>query len=131
MRYLLVLLGGIVCGAVLAFIAANTLLQRDAYPRSVMQILQHHVGALRQARRRGDCGLEGLRRHWTGMANLALEIDPAFAARAPEPAFSETSQRFVRLMTTLAQSPPVDCATLDHAQAQINEACEDCHRQYR
>jgi hypothetical protein len=132
MRYLLILLGGIILGAVLSLMVANTLQQRSAYPRSVMRILQHHLSALRQARQRNDCGAPaGKRSEWIGIANLAEEIEPAFADSSFSPAFGETSRHFMSLTAEIAHAPATVCTDFDRQFARINDACDDCHRSFR
>ncbi|MEO8670544.1 MAG: hypothetical protein ABI411_04450 [Tahibacter sp.] len=132
MRYLLILLGGLILGAVLTVMVVNTLQQRSAYPRSVMRILQHQVVTLRQARRHNDCGTPaGKRSEWSGIANLALEIEPAFSDAALPPAFAETSRHFVTLTAEIAHSPATACADFDQQLARVNDACDDCHGSFR
>ena len=64
MRNVLLLLLGLALGALATFNVFNALQRRDAYPRGVMNVMAHHVAALREDLRRGRCGdanLEHLR----------------------------------------------------------------------
>jgi cytochrome c556 len=130
MRHLLLLGLGLVVGAMLAGIVANTLARRAAYARGVMQVMQHQYGELRDAMRRGRC--EGdFAPQRDLLARLTEEIGPAtHGDDTPEASFREYTQR---LRDAVAALPPAgaSCSALAPATMKIGDACEACHRQYR
>ena len=127
MRNLLLLLFGIVVGAIAAANIINTLRQRDAYPRGLMDVMQHHYGALRDAAKGGRCG-DGMTRDFAVLRQLSDEIATAvYASDTPDAPFREYDQR---LHDALA-STPANCAEASPALDRIGAACDACHRQYR
>lgn len=129
MRSLLILLAGALVGALLAFSAANTLYQRDAWPRSVMNLLQHHLGELRRLQRTGRCSAAQSALHFERIAQTSADIGPSRSDNKPD--YHDQARRFLDLSQRLAASPPSDCPGLDAALQQIGNACQDCHRDYR
>jgi hypothetical protein len=129
MRALLILLAGVVIGALVAFSAANALYQRNAWPRGVMNVLQHHVGELRRLQRRNDCAPEKSAAHFQRLAQTGADIGPAFTDEKPD--FHDQARRFVDASNRLGAEAPANCQALDQALQQTSDACESCHRQYR
>jgi hypothetical protein len=129
MRSLLLLLAGALIGALVAFSTANALHQRNAWPRGVMAVLQHHQAELRRLQRSGRCEAAGLSTHFRRLAETGSDIAPSQPGEAPD--FYEQAKRFGQLTQQLAQQPPQDCKALDAPLQQLGEACEGCHRDYR
>lgn len=129
MRNLILLLLGIAVGAAGAASIVDAMNKRDAYARGVMNVMQHHLGSLRDGVRRGQCGdqtaadLERLR-------TLASEIDSAvYPDDIPDAPFREYSGK---LRDILQQTPDrADCPTLKTFAEKIGATCDECHRQYR
>jgi len=69
MRQVVLLFIGLVVGASSGIAVVNTLRQRDAYPRGLMDVMQHHYAALRDDTRRGHCELSA--HHLDMLRNLA------------------------------------------------------------
>jgi len=129
MRAMLILLAGAVIGALVAFSAANALHQRNAWPRGVMNVLQHHVGELRRLQRQNDCAPAKSAAHFQRLAQTGADIGPAFADEKPD--FHDQARRFVDTSSRLGNEAPPNCQALDQALQQTSDACESCHRQYR
>lgn len=129
MRSLLILLAGALVGALVAFSAANTLNQRNAWSRGVMHVLQHHLGELRRLQRAGDCAPMRTVAHFQRLAQTAADIGPSH--REEKPDFHEQAKRFIDATGGFATTAPADCAALDAAVQQVGNACQGCHRDYR
>jgi cytochrome c556 len=129
MRQLMLLLAGALLGALGAFSAANALHQRNAWPRGVMAVLQHHHGELRRLQRSGSCPASALATHFQRLAQTAADIGPSGASEPPD--YHEQARRFVEQATRLASQPPADCQALDAPLRALGEACQGCHRDYR
>ncbi|WP_386066025.1 cytochrome c [Tahibacter sp. UC22_41] len=129
MRSLLILLAGLLIGALVAFSAANSLHQRNAWPRGVMNTLQHHLAELRRLQRSNDCGAARSAVHFRRLAETAADIVPSHPDQPAD--FAEQARRFADAGARHAAEPPVDCRTLDQALQQTGEACQGCHRDYR
>jgi cytochrome c556 len=131
MRLLLTLLAGLLAGALLATNLANTMRLRHAYPRGVMAVMQHHLGALRAQVRSGKCTSDASRPHFEMIAHVARDIDTAFADLArTDPDFVRKAADFARA-GEVDDARPIDCAGLDARVSRLNDACESCHRAHR
>jgi cytochrome c556 len=130
MRYLILLVLGIVVGAACAAIGVNTISRRDAYPRGVMNVMQHQLMALKQDERGGHCDAKSTRTPLAILRDLAEGVELTFYADDTADApFREYSQR-LRDAVVLA-SDANDCPALVLAVDKIGAACEACHHQYR
>ena len=127
MRQIVLLVLGIAIGAVGAASVVNTLRQRDAYPRGLMDVMQHHYAALRDDVRRGHC--ERSAQHLNVLRGLAGEIGTAvYDEDIPDATFREFESR---LADALSANMPGDCKALAAPVQKIGDVCDDCHRQYR
>jgi cytochrome c556 len=129
MKYLILFLIGLAVGALAATSAVNALARSHAWPRGLMEVMQHEYGGLREAVRSGKCAAPTREKLW--LAQLAADVEPAFypdsAADAP---FREYTQRLHESIAALPEMP-TDCATLAPIVTKIGNDCEACHRQYR
>lgn len=129
MRSVLILLAGLLVGALAAFSAANALRQRNAWPRGVMAVMQHHFGELRRLQRSGTCPPAVTATHWQRLAQSGADISPSQPTLAPD--YHDQARRFISLAAGHAAAPPADCKALDAPLQQLGEACQNCHRDYR
>ena len=127
MRQLVLLVLGIAVGAAGGISVVNTLRQRDAYPRGLMDVMQHHYAVLRDGVRRGRCGQSP--QHLTVLRSLTDEIGEAVYGEDDADASFREYQ--TRLAGALSAPAPTDCAALASQLQKIGEACDACHRQYR
>lgn len=131
MRNLLLLVLGVAFGAAVASLVLNALGRRDAYPRGVMQVLQHETGMLRGALRSRACGTTDASRAKMLIGALTEEIEPSVLGDSTADApFREYLQRLRDASAELAASAP-DCAAFAPIVTKIGDACDACHRQYR
>ena len=127
MRNFLLVALGLALGVLATSNIINALQRRDAYPRGVMNVMQHHMAALHDDLRRQRCVDPG-QEHWLTLRALAGQIGTAvYRGDTPEPPFREFEKR---LADAVAASP-ADCKELAPALERIGAVCEDCHRQYR
>ena len=127
MRNFLLVALGLALGVLATFNIINALQRRDAYPRGVMNVMQHHVAALHEDLRRQRCGDLG-QEHWLTLRTLAGQIGTAvYRGETPEPPFREFETR----LADAVAATPGDCKALAPALDRLKAACDDCHRQYR
>jgi len=127
MRSLVLVLSGLAVGAIAAANIINALRQRDAYPRGLMSVMQHHYAALREDLRRNHCGDSTLA-HLPPLRDMQTELAAAvYGDDTPDAPFREFDQR---LHDALAAAP-ANCTELAPAVDKIGAACDACHRQYR
>lgn len=127
MRFVVCLFVGLLVGAIGATTAVAIVSQRHAYPRALMTVLQHELGAARDAARLGTCSDNPRRIATLGM--LANDIPRAIPQK-------DSSQRvFVQYVDDLhkqiALTPVANCPAQIQALTDIANACEACHRDYR
>jgi cytochrome c556 len=132
MKYAILLLIGLLAGAMGATVVVNTLRQRDAFARGVMDVMQHHFATLRENIRARRCDPIQSAHAITQMGALANDIEPAIypdsTADAP---FREFTGRFTDTLGAVPSPPPTDCAVLAPLVQKIGKVCDDCHQQYR
>ena len=129
MRALLLLVLGLILGAMGATLAVNALRQRDAYPRSVMTVMAHHAGALHLALRARQCDAAASATHLGRMQVMTAEILPAFPG--VDPPFRDGVDKLRQSIDTAVAAAPRDCPAMQQALKPIDDACDACHRQYR
>jgi hypothetical protein len=127
MRQIILLALGLVVGAAGGITIVNTLRQRDAYPRGLMDVMQHHYAKLRNDARRGRC--EDSAPELNLLRELSAQIATAvYPDDIPDAPFREFD---ARLRAALAAAPGADCASLTPVMDKIGAACDACHREYR
>lgn len=130
MRYLVCLIAGVVLGAIAASTLGNISARRNAWPRGLMNVMQHELGDARAAARAGRCIGPDMPAASTHLRLLADDIQPALLAPGTrDRVFSQYSSD---LRTTLAKwDTGADCARQGEALTAVANACEACHRDYR
>ncbi|HEY0229617.1 MAG TPA: hypothetical protein VGC55_00075 [Dokdonella sp.] len=130
MRYLICLIGGVLLGALIALTAANALQRRNAWPRAVMNVMQHELGSARDAARLGQCATPAANASTAHLALLGQDLEPALlAAGASDRVFTQYADD-LRKAVAKAQSAP-DCPQRSAALTDVSNACDACHRDYR
>ena len=126
MRQAILFMLGLAVGAIAAANIVSTLRQRDAYPRGLMNVMQHDTGLLHDAARtnRCDAATQGT---FERLHRLADDIETAvYGTEPPDPPFAEYAQRL-----RAAIPPSLECNRLPQTLDRIGAACDACHRQYR
>lgn len=130
MKLVIALVVGLLAGAMGAVVVANTLRQRDAYARGLMDVMQHNYSVLRESLRTRRCDPAATAHALGQLRALAPDIDTAvYTDNTPDAPFREFSGR---LATTLEHAAPAaDCAALAPLARDIGKVCDECHQQYR
>jgi cytochrome c556 len=129
MRAALLILLGLVIGALGAGYAVNALNARDPLPRAVMTVMDHHFDALRDAVKSGRCEAAAVRGQLAGLQAVAADVPAAFPG--VERDFLDHAERLGKAITDAANAAPADCPALAAALKPVGEACKSCHDQYR
>lgn len=130
MRLLLVLLLGLVVGAIAASMVGNTLRLRHAYTRGVMAVMQHHLATLQRATRSGQCAASASTTHLRRIAEASADIVPAFAS-INDADFRDHADRLHAAVGQALRQPPADCPALAATIQRLGDTCDACHRIYR
>lgn len=129
MKALVLLLVGLLAGALCTAALVNALGKRNAHERAVMVVLARHMDGLRIAADDQDCAGPQVQARLGQVAAAASEMDYAFATW-DDPVFARHTRRF----QALAQAAPAqvrDCRTLAEAIEAFDASCRTCHRDFR
>lgn len=130
MRYLLCVIGGLLIGAMVALTFANAMQRRNAWPRALMTVMQHELGAAREAARANPCNAPVFRSASEHLSLLSADIEPAMLE--PGSADRVFSQYAGDLHTAIGKMQAADsCAAQAEAATLAKQACDACHRDYR
>jgi hypothetical protein len=131
MRQFVLLVIGLFVGAACTFVLARGLAQRDAYPRAVMNVMQHHMAELRRLERSGKCSAQDTANHTARIADLSHDVLDALGADAKsDPHLGDFAGGLERAAEP-ARAGSSDCPALARSLGSIADACEACHREYR
>ena len=129
MRNLILLAIGLAVGAIAAMSVLNALGQRDAYPRGLMNVMQHHYAGLREGLRNNHCATAPA--DVDALRLLSRDVENAmYPDGSADPPFLEYEQRLDAGLIE-ASAAGTECAVLKPAVDKITAACDICHHQYR
>jgi hypothetical protein len=133
MRALILLLVGLVAGAMLTATAIN-LLRIGEGPRThaaLMNTLQHQLGNAREAIETGCAEGRG-ERQFLVMRALADDLEPLFLPRGYEPELFERHSRQFRARLDQAVALPAEasCAAREQALEPVHASCQSCHSDF-
>lgn len=132
MRSVLLLILGLAIGALGAAKVSSVLHMRDAYPRGVMSVMQHHLGTLAQSMRQGKCPAQDTQLHLERLKAMQPDILPAFAGNVgTKPDFQQHARKLDAAIDAALAAAPADCPALRKAVSQIGGECKSCHEAYR
>lgn len=130
MRYLVCLLAGLFFGAILASMTLNTVARRHAWPRGLMNVMQHELGVARGAARDGSCQQPPTR---DAAAHLHLLANDLERALLPSGAKDRVFVKYANDLRSALSAWDVSAACVQQTEAltTISHACDACHRDYR
>ena len=130
MRYLVCLIGGALIGALVAVTIANVLGQRNAYPRALMDVMQHDLGRARDLVHANQCTTPDANATAGHLKLISNDIEPAFLAPgAHDRVFSQYASDLRDAVAAFAAAQ--DCPARTEALTKIGHACDACHRDYK
>lgn len=130
MRYLISLIVGALIGAIAGSTFSSAMAQRDAWPRGIMNVMQHELGNARSAARARPCAAPVLTTASAHLHLLSSDIEPALLAPdTKDRVFSKYASDLRSALAKWDTSAP--CADQGAALATVANACDTCHREYR
>jgi hypothetical protein len=130
MRYLVSLIAGALLGALLAVTIANIVGERNAYPRALMNVMQHELGRARDLVHANRCSSPDANAAAEHLALMAGDIEPALIAPgAHDRVFSQYASDLRDAVAAFAAA--ADCPARAEAVTKIGHACDACHRDYK
>lgn len=129
---LILLLVGLIIGAVCTSFAIQTLSKGSEFPKGVMALEGSHMGSLNKLRAENRCTTAEIQPHLITMRIVASDIEPAFKK------LSEGDIQFVRYAGDLRRALDFqlakainNCPDLVTGMSEIKKACDNCHRDYK
>lgn len=136
MRALLLLILGLGLGVFAGLSIARQASMLRAYPRGVMNVLQHHLTAARDELQKGDaCAAAQLQQNLQALQRFSTEVEPALnpPGSKRDAELDRLQQELINAMKPIAKlSDLSSCARVDAKLiTAIDQTCRDCHLAYR
>lgn len=130
MRYLLCIIVGLLAGAIIAGSAGQALSRRHAWPRAVMNVMQHELGTARSAAHAGQCADPAMASASAHLRLLTTDLESALLG--PGEKDRVLSQYASEMRAAVAKwDASASCERQSQALTEISNACDACHRDYR
>lgn len=130
MRYLVCLVVGLLAGAILASMALNTMTRRNAWPRGLMNVMQHEFNVARRAARDGSCQQDPTGNAADHLRLIAGDLERALLpAGSKDPEFTKHADDLRAALAAWDVKAPCNLQT--GALSTVNRSCDACHRDYR
>lgn len=131
MRSLILLVIGLLVGALCTVIAINTLNRGTAYPNAVMALLGQQMKAMDTSIKQSRCASTDLTPRLQTLRFVANDIEPAFADMKDEAQFGRYAADLRSAADAALMTPPATCAAATAALSKLDKACDSCHRDYK
>lgn len=131
-RYLTVFVIGAAVGIFAAVVVIRAIQARsDHFASSVMHVQEWHMSQLHRRAEENRCNPTDVLPHLRALRVLAEDLEPAFPGLRDDQRFARHSARMRATLDAALQSPPLNCAGVQTANKQVQDACRDCHRDFR
>lgn len=131
MRSVMILLAGLLTGALLTLIAVNSLSKGTAYPNGVMAVMAAQMGQLDGKLKAGACSADDLAQPLLTLMALGNDLEPAFLPTADDNAFSSQSADYRAAVDSASTALPTDCTQASEQIEAISLTCKACHQQFK
>jgi cytochrome c556 len=129
MRAALLIVLGLVVGIIGTAFTMNALSERNPFPPALMVTMGFHRQQLQQGIKGQRCEAAANLDQLQHMQMIAADIPAAFP-NAPQP-FNDLAKQLRSSLQLAAQAAPADCPALAAALKPVDEACKQCHQQFR
>lgn len=129
MRAALLIVLGLAIGIIGTVFTLRALDERNPYPNALMVTMGFHRHQLQQAVKGQHCDATANLDQLQHMQMIASDI-PAVFPDAPQQ-FQNFASHLKTALQSAAQSAPADCPALVTALKPVDQACKECHQQYR
>jgi hypothetical protein len=130
MRYLICLIVGLLAGALMANMGGSAIAARHAWPRGLMNVMQHELVDARSSVRAGTCSAPS---NTAAAAHLQLIGADLERALLPPGTKDRVFSQYANEMRAAIDQwdPKAACPRQAESLTTIANACEACHRDYR
>ncbi|PJK12868.1 hypothetical protein CO614_03180 [Lysobacteraceae bacterium NML120232] len=131
-RYLIVLVIGLVLGAIAAVMAMRSLeARKDHFPDSVMNVMGWHMGKLKGNIETNRCNATDALPHLQTLRRMGDDLDFAFTDLASDERFAKHSANFRAVLDSALASPPLSCESLGKTLGDVGGQCKACHDDFK
>lgn len=131
MKYVGMLVLGIIIGTLLGAYALKALSAGSEFPKGVMAIKAYHSGQLRENLQAGRCDAAALSPHLDTLAAVARDIEPAFLLPDSTDGIFRQYADDMRNRISKAYGSLGDCDRAREAISAVSDGCKACHRDYK
>lgn len=132
MKSLLLILTGLLVGALCALAAAKAVATRHAHERATMVVLAQHMDAMRRAGDDTACADDGIRQRLQQISFAARELTYAFPdLDTPGSEFARRRHDLQQAADTAVAQGIDDCQALAQTTGTLARVCQECHRRYQ
>ena len=131
MKALAWILLGLLIGSFATVSVLNALRPASAFPKGVMALFQHHLGAAREQVTAGRCDA-ALAGHFEALEVIARDVRPAFAEMVEhDEVFARYADQLAAATRDARAGNLADCKQAGERLAAIGDGCKACHREYK
>jgi hypothetical protein len=131
-RYLALLILGLAIGVVATVMALRALdARKDKFPHALMEVQGWHMAQLKGAMDSNRCAATDVLPHLQGLRVSANHVDAAFPGLREDQRFAKASADLRAALDKSLASPPLNCAGVGAAMAEIGGTCKACHQDFR
>lgn len=131
-RYAALLVLGLVLGAIATVMLLRALdARKDKFPDALMEVQGWHMGQLKSAMENNRCAATDVLPHLQGLRVSANHVDAAFPGLREDQRFAKASADLRAALDKSLASPPLNCAGVGAAMAEIGGTCKACHQDFR
>ena len=131
MRSLILALIGLVVGSICTAILINNLNRGAAYPNGVMTVMGAQMSTLSRSVKANRCAPTDTIPRLQTLRFVANDIEPAFTSAPDDPQFARYAGDLRAAADSALMTPPGSCPATEAVLAKIDQACDNCHRDYR
>lgn len=132
MRFVAMLVLGIIIGIFGAVSVLGAMRQATPLTRGIMAVTKHHFDASRDVVAAPDCRVEVLQSHLRTLHALQGDVVAAFVPTGgDDAAFKRYAGNYGRALDAALALPAANCAALAPAIAKLGDECKMCHRDFR
>lgn len=131
MKALAWILLGLLIGSFATVSVLNALRPATAFPKGVMALFQHHLGAAREQVTAGRCDAE-LAAHFEALEVIARDVRPAFAEMVEhDEVFANYADQLSAATRDARAAEVSDCKLAGERLSAVGDGCKACHREYK
>lgn len=131
MRSIVLLLVGLVVGALCTVIAINALDRGTSHHDAVMTMMAEQMRAMGGSLKANKCAATDLVPRLQTLRLVANDIEPSFAGDIDDPQFNRYAAELRAAADSALASPPASCQAASAAMSNLKKGCDSCHREFK